>query len=133
MKKLVFMTAGAMLIAAVAFAQVPDQNQNQGSFPQQQNQNQTFPQQDQQPVTTPQQDQPAVPTPQQDQQAVPGQDQNNSLFPQQQDQKGLFPEQPKDTTVPDNAQPTDTSGLSVPSDSSDAAEDSSNAYPPQNH
>lgn len=141
MKKLMSLTAAAMFVSAVAFAQVPEQNQ-QGTMPEQDQttmpeQNQTQPQPEQskfpkldqqnQQGTTPQQTQPTLP--EQNQSTTPQQDQLQGTTPepnpeqtttpqQQEEQQGGFPE--KDTTSPaisDTTKPgskADTSATSKP-------------------
>lgn len=113
MKKLMSLIAASMCMSVVAFAQVPEQNQ-QGTMPQQ-NQT-TMPQQ-----STPQ-TQPQTTSPEQNQSTFPQQNQqgvspepkpDQTITPQQQEQQGAFPS--TDTTQPAisdtsiNGSPADTS------------------------
>jgi len=119
MKKFLSLIAASMFVSAVAFAQVPEQNQQQGTVPQQ-NQT-TSPQQNQTPqppITSPEQNQPPQSNPQRNQSTFPHQDEQGitpepqpeqTISPQQQEQQGGFPQ--KDTTSPAISDTTQGSGM----------------------
>lgn len=122
MKKIMSLIAASMFVSAVAFAQVPEQNQQQGTVPEQNQttmpeQNQTQPQPQQSPL--PQQNQTTTPEQNQQQGTTPEPNPDQMISPQQQEQQGGFPQ--KDTTSPaisDTSKPlgtgVDTSGTVNP-------------------